>query len=56
MFVFRLDDPGCAEVWEGEAGRGQRDWRAKNAGGMQGGGASQTALVEVSAQILGSAT
>lgn len=28
----------------------KRDWRTKNAGGMQGGGASQTALVEVSAE------
>jgi hypothetical protein len=38
------------------AGRVERDWCAKNVGCMQGGGASQRALLEASAGILGSAT
>jgi hypothetical protein len=37
------------------AGRMERDWRARNVGVMQGGGASQTALLEASAYILGAA-
>jgi hypothetical protein len=38
------------------AGRVERDWRAKNVGVMQGGGASQGALLEASAETLASAT
>jgi hypothetical protein len=40
----------------GEAGWMKRDWRAKNVGVMQGGGASQAVLLEASAKTLASAT
>ena len=56
MFVFPLDDSGCAEPRDGN----WVDWsvigRAKNVGVMQGGGASQAALLEASAKTLASAT
>ena len=30
MFVFPLDDSGCADAWDGQPGRAGGDWCAKN--------------------------